>query len=66
MLHEADMCQAPDSAIAEQHRAKETQTSFLAFADDSSVCFSHAGQRRVLNQMTNTMKNGTNIYPQQF
>lgn len=68
MLHEADMYQTPDCAIAEQHHAKGTQISFFVslFADDSSVCFNHAGQRRVLIQMTNAMKNRTNIYLCQF
>lgn len=31
------------------------------FADDSCVCFSHDGQRRAINLMTNTMKNTKNI-----
>lgn len=31
----------------------------LAFAD--CVCFSHDGQRRAINLMTNTMKNRKNI-----
>lgn len=64
MLHVADMCQTPDCVIGEQHCARGTQTSFLILLlQIIPVCFSHAVQRRALNQMTNTMKNETNSYP---